>query len=61
MNLGPTPTPCMRATRDAGEHYISDLCWCDNRDMLADPSTKGKTKQHALKGCAPTRGVGSPT
>eukprot|EP00975_Prorocentrum_lima_P015398 3260861-Prorocentrum_lima.AAC.1 len=24
------------------------LIWCDNRDVIADPLTKGKTRRHAL-------------
>ena len=45
----PTLTPHIRGLRElVDKHMIQEILWCDNRDMIADPLTKGKTKRNVL-------------
>jgi len=45
----PTLTPHIRGIRElVDKGLISGIIWCDNRDMIADPLTKGKTKRNVL-------------
>ena len=45
----PTLTAHVRALRERLERgLITTIVWCDNRDMIADPLTKGKTKRNEL-------------
>ena len=45
----PTLTPHIKALRELLDNRaIVPLVWIDNRDMIADPLTKGKTKRNEL-------------
>ena len=45
----PILTPHIRAYREMlDRHLIKQTIWCDNRDMIADPLTKGKTQRNLL-------------
>ena len=45
----PTLTPHVKALRDfLDKQMITTIIWVDNRDMVADPLTKGQTKRNAL-------------
>ena len=41
-------TPHVKALRELIDRGIVRLVWVDNRDMVADPLTKGKTKRNPL-------------
>ena len=58
----PILTPHVRAYREMlDKQQIGGIGWCDNRDMLADPLTKGKTRRNdlnvMLNRCLPTPSV----
>ena len=41
--------PHCRAIREMlDKHMLGIMLWCDNRDMIADPLTKGKTRRNIL-------------
>ena len=44
----PVLTPHVKALRELVDRGIIRLVWVDNRDMVADPLTKGKTKRNSL-------------
>ena len=45
----PVLTPHIRAYCEMIDTYqVGGIGWCDNRDMIADPLTKGKTIRHDL-------------
>ena len=45
----PILTPHVRAYREMlDKQQIGGVGWCDNRDMIADPFTKGKTRRNDL-------------
>ena len=45
----PTLTPHVKALRElVDSNMITVLVWVDNRDMIADPLTKGKTRRNEL-------------
>ena len=48
-NAEPTLTSHIKALRELLDcHAIGTLIWIDNRDMIADPLTKGKTRRNEL-------------
>ena len=51
----PILTPHVKALRELVDRGILRIVWVDNRDMVADPLTKGKTKRNELNR-AMTRG-----
>ena len=44
----PVLTPHVKALRELADRGIIKLVWVDNRDMVADPLTKGKTRRNGL-------------
>ena len=45
----PVLTPHCRAVSEMlDKSLLSKILWCDNRDMIADPLTKGKTQRNIL-------------
>ena len=45
----PILTPHVRAYREMlDKQQLGGVGWCDNRDMIADPLTKGKTRRNDL-------------
>ena len=44
----PVLTPHVKALRELVDRGILRIVWVDNRDMVADPLTKGKTKRNEL-------------
>ena len=44
----PVLTPHVKALRELIDRGILRIVWADNRDMVADPLTKGKTKRNEL-------------
>ena len=45
----PILTPHIRAYREMIDRkQVGGIGWCDNRDMVADPLTKGKTRRNNL-------------
>ena len=45
----PTLTPHVKALREYLDlRAITTIVWVDNRDMIADPLTKGKTKRNEI-------------
>ena len=45
----PILTPHIRAYREMiDKHQVGGIRWCGNRDMIADPLTKGKTRRNNL-------------
>ena len=44
----PILTPHVKAMRELVDRSIIKLVWVDNRDMVADPLSKGKTRRNEL-------------
>ena len=56
----PVLTPHVRAFRELlDKKVIKELIWADNRDMVADPLTKGKTRRNVLNTGFAKWGMGS--
>eukprot|EP00975_Prorocentrum_lima_P068083 12918645-Prorocentrum_lima.AAC.1 len=49
MNTEPTLRLHVRALREfLDKGSVREILWCDSRDMIADPLTKGKTIMNVL-------------